>query len=90
MNCFECTARLEIVKKELSRAEIIQERLMKVLMGIYALLQPDDFEVNGKTFRFVSPIANEQLHELTKRIKAIQKNVTDAIEKEVTQQERFF
>jgi hypothetical protein len=47
------------------------DKLVSALVRIHALLDSNDIDVEGKTMRFVNPMAAEVLHELSNRIRAI-------------------
>ena len=64
----ECEVRYH--EREQARAR--NDRAVKILTGIYALLHPREIPTeDGRVFRFVAPNANELLQELANRIRAI-------------------
>jgi hypothetical protein len=64
----ECEVRYH--EREQARAR--NDRAVKILSGIFALLHPPEMASgDGRVFRFVAPNANELLQELANRIRAI-------------------
>jgi len=64
----ECEVRYH--EREQDRAR--NDRAVKILTGIYALLHPREIPTeDGRVFRFVAPNANELLQELANRFRAI-------------------
>lgn len=60
------------VAAERIRGEARYARAIRILAGIHAMLYPPRFTDNdGRTWQFKSPIAEEQLQELSDRIRAI-------------------
>ena len=58
--------------QEMRRVRDSHERVLKILTGIHALLYPPTVtDADGQTWRFKSPIAEEQMQELSDRIRAI-------------------
>jgi hypothetical protein len=47
------------------------DRSIAVLSRIYAVIHPQITEVNGKRYAFQSPLLNEQMQQLSDRIRAI-------------------
>lgn len=68
----EWERRYEISRAELRHEREKFERVFKVLMGIHGLTDPPTFLApDGRTMKFVNPMAAEVLHELSNRIRAI-------------------
>lgn len=75
----------EIYAAERDHARARYERTVRILIGIHALLYPPRFtDSDGRTRQFKSPFAEEQMQELSERIRAIPDEIA-AAEKEVGQ-----
>ena len=62
----------EIYAAERDHARACYERTTRVLTGIHALLYPPRFtDHDGRTWQFKSPLAEEQMQELSDRIRAL-------------------
>lgn len=62
----------EIYAAERDHARACYERTTRVLTGIHALLYPPRFtDHDGRTWQFKPPIAEEQMQELSDRIRAL-------------------
>ena len=62
----------EIAGLERNHAKACYERTVRILTGIHALLYPPRFTDNdGRTWQFKSPLAEEQMQELSDRIRAL-------------------
>lgn len=68
---------VEMIKR--NHAIAVKDRIFSVLMGIHQLLDPPIIESNGKSYKFVNPIAAEVLHELSNRIRAIPQAIDAAL-----------
>jgi len=70
----------EIYAAERDHARACYERTVRILTGIHALLYPPRFtDHDGRTWQFKSPIAEEQMQELSDRIRALP-DAIDAID----------
>lgn len=68
----ELIDRLEVAEKERERARANYNHVVRILTGIHALLYPPRFtDHDGRTWQFKSPIAEEQMQELSDRIRAL-------------------
>ncbi len=62
----------EIYAAERDHAKACYDRTVRLLTGIHALLYPPRFTDNdGRTWQFKSPLAEEQMQELSDRIRAL-------------------
>lgn len=62
----------EIYAAERDHAKACYERTVRILTGIHALLYPPRFtDHDGNTWQFKSPLAEEQMQELSDRIRAL-------------------
>ena len=62
----------EIYAAERDHAKACYDRAVRLLTGIHALLYPPRFTDNdGRTWQFKSPLAVEQMQELSDRIRAL-------------------
>ena len=62
----------EIYAAERDHAKACYERTVRVLTGIHTLLYPPRFtDHDGRTWQFKSPPAEEQMQELSDRIRAL-------------------
>ena len=62
----------EIYAAERDHAKACYDRAVRLLAGIHALLYPPRFtDDDGRTWQFKSPIAEEQMQELSDRIRAL-------------------
>lgn len=62
----------EIYAAERDHAKTCYERTVRILTGIHALLYPPRFtDHDGRTWLFKSPLAEEQMQELSDRIRAL-------------------
>ena len=68
----ERDAEVAVLRHERNAERRKQERTIRILTGIHALLYPPRFTDNdGRTWQFKSPIVEEQMQELCDRIRAI-------------------
>ena len=67
----EVTEKLEAANREKRGEREKFNRAVKVLSGIYAVIYPRIFDVNGKRYAFHSPIIHEQMQAFSVRIRAI-------------------
>lgn len=59
-------------RPEMRRMWVNYERAVKILTSIHALLYPPVVtDANGQTWKFKSPVSEEQMQELSDRIRAI-------------------
>lgn len=57
---------------EMHRVLVNYERAVKILTGVHALLYPPVItDANGQTWKLKSPVSEEQMQELSDRIRAI-------------------
>jgi hypothetical protein len=62
----------EIYAAERDHAKACYDRGVRILTGIHALLYPPRFTDNdGRTWQFKSPLAEEQMQELSDRIRSL-------------------
>lgn len=62
----------EVYGAELDHAKACYDRAVRILTGIHELLYPPRFTDNdGRTWQFKSPLAEEQMQELSDRIRAL-------------------
>lgn len=62
----------EIYAAERDHARACYDRAVRILSGIHALLYPPRFTDNdGRTWQFKSPLVEEQMQELSDRIRAL-------------------
>ena len=76
---------VEVHGAERDHAKACYERAVRILTGIHALLYPPRFTDNdGRTWQFKSPLAEEQMQELSDRIRALPDEIAaiDATKKE--------
>jgi hypothetical protein len=72
----------EVYAAERNHAKVCLGRAVRILTGIHALLYPPRFTDNdGRTWQFKSPLAEEQMQELSDRIRALPNEIA-AIEAE--------
>lgn len=63
---------VEVYGAERDHAKACYDRAVSILTGIHALLYPPRFTDNdGRTWQFKSPLAEEQMQELSDRIRAL-------------------
>lgn len=63
---------VEVYHAERDHAKSCYDRAVRILTGIHALLYPPRFTDNdGRTWQFKSPLAEEQMQELSDRIRAL-------------------
>ena len=68
----ELRARADAYAIERDHAKSCYDRTVRLLTGIHALLYPPRFTDNdGRTWQFKSPLAEEQMQELSDRIRAL-------------------
>ena len=68
----ERTACARRFRPEMRRMWVNYERAVKILTSIHALLYPPLVtDANGQTWKFKSPVSEEQMQELSDRIRAI-------------------
>jgi len=68
----ECAAEIHRLQAELDHARSCYDRTVRTLTGIHALLYPPRFTDNdGRTWQFKSPLVEEQMQELSDRIRAL-------------------
>lgn len=71
--------RLEVAHWERDRARAQSQAIVEILSGIHALLDPAPVQTpDGRTLRFVNPMAAEVLHELSARIRAVPEQIAAA------------
>lgn len=62
----------DIYAAERDHARACYDRTVRILTGIHALLYPPRFtDHDGRTWQFKSPLAEEQMQELSDRIRAL-------------------
>ena len=75
----ELLDRLEVAEKERDNANQRYSSAVRLLTGIHALLYPPRFTDNdGRTRQFKSPLAEEQMQELSDRIRALPDEIARA------------
>ena len=63
---------VEMHRSERDHAKACHDRAVRILTGIHALLYPPRFsDHDGRTWQFKSPLAEEQMQELSDRIRAL-------------------
>lgn len=63
---------VEVCSNERDRARARYDHAVRILTGIHALLYPPRFtDHDGRTWQFKSPLAEEQMQELSDRIRAL-------------------
>lgn len=71
----------EIYAAERDHARACYDRTVRILTGIHAMLYPPRFTDNdGRTWQFKSPLAEEQMQELSDRIRALPDEIAAADE----------
>lgn len=69
----------KVYAAERDHARACYERTVRILCGIYAVINPPRVNDNeGRTWEFISPMASEQLQALSDRIRAIPDEIAAA------------
>lgn len=67
----------EVYGAERDHAKACYDRAVRILTGIHALLYPPRFTDNdGRTWQFKSPLAEQQMQELSDRIRSLPDEIT--------------
>lgn len=75
----------EVLAGERNHAKACYDRAVRILTGIHALLYPPRFTDNdGRTWQFKSPLAEEQMQELSDRIRALPDDIEAIVRAHVT------